>query len=70
MNEAEQLPTFTVTRETHVTVKLRCPVCGRVNRHGWPMGTDCGGHRGSHCPCWPRGYYITMESPHREVTAR
>ncbi len=31
-----------------------CPVCGSTNKHG-----NCDGHRGAHCECWERGYYIT-----------
>ena len=37
-----------------------CPLCGRECRHGWPEGKDLGGHRVSHCECWPQGYFITL----------
>jgi hypothetical protein len=39
---------------------FKCPNCGRVNSHGGTFGKKGGGdgHRCSHCPCWPSGYYI------------
>lgn len=39
---------------------FECPVCEAKNVHGGTLGRKGfnDGHRLSHCPCWPNGYYI------------
>ncbi len=57
--QAGGIPVFTVER-TGGTLWFVCPRCGARNVHGAvsdiPGAGD--GHRASHCPCWPRGYYL------------
>jgi hypothetical protein len=54
-------PLFRCKRINRASVAFNCPKCGRLNIHGWPRGeTGYGGHRGSHCHCWPHGYIIEL----------
>jgi len=57
-----EIPVFWVRRVNEAQVSFTCPLCGCENRHGWPEGKDLGGHRVSHCECWPQGYYIKLEA--------
>ena len=57
-------PTFIVQRLNSAQVFFKCHKCGRRNIYGWPEGESeaiFGGHRASHCECWPNGYYIALE---------
>ena len=46
------MPTFEVTRQGN-KLWFVCPTCSKKNTHG-----GSGGHRISHCDCWPKGYIL------------
>jgi hypothetical protein len=48
-----EIPTFVVDAKR----RFQCPKCGKTNLHG-----QGDGHRASHCPCWPTGYYIVSSA--------
>lgn len=56
-----EIPTFLAARIRGTNqMQFVCPLCGKKNAHGC-CGLVVGGgdgHRVSHCPCWPNGYYV------------
>lgn len=49
------------TRENSCHLVFVCPKCKTKISHGGGKHDKIGdgdGHRVSHCPCWPNGYYI------------
>lgn len=44
-------------------LSFKCPVCGRMNRHGRGEG-----HRASHCGCWPDGYILRAKGGVPQIT--
>jgi hypothetical protein len=73
-----EVPTFAVRAsgrfrygcgELGCYLSFRCPVCGQENHHSGMYGQpgEGDGHRGSHCPCWKKGYYIQEIQPAQRV---
>ena len=57
MNEIPTIQARRITRPDGVELfAFICPKCGQHITHGAAGGP---GHRLAHCPCWPRGYFIT-----------
>lgn len=57
----DDLPTFVAVRVRGTnTMRFVCPKCRKKNTHGccWSVVGGGDGHRVSHCPCWPNGYYV------------
>lgn len=63
--QAEGIPTLParrITRPDGVTLlAFVCASCGRSVTHGLPKGCSLPTHRLAHCPCYPRGYYLTTK---------
>ena len=51
-----EAPTFRANDDGD-TVWFVCPKCGEICRHG---SVGIPGHRASHCPCWPDGYFLEL----------
>jgi len=66
-------PTFEARRsDDGVSLYFTCPCCGWGNSHGacGPKHGEGDGHRGSHCRCWGRGYFIVETGPDYEERDR
>lgn len=62
MNDIPTITARRITRPDGVRLlAFTCPECGRSITHGLPAGCSLPTHRLAHCPCYPRGYYLTTE---------